>query len=188
MAEFILRDMVRQRGLEKRFEIASAATSAEELGNPVYPPARQELARHGISCKGKTARQLTRADYGEYDWLKPGMSAEAEIIIDVINDALQAPVNAVHLVNGDTMCYVAGLLGTEQRKVKTGEFNISFIQILEGLEAGESILLRPPDAPESGETAAPGEGKAENGAEASPPPAENRPRERRQGKGENTAS
>ena len=69
MAEFILKDMVKKEGLEGRFEIASAATSAEELGNPVYPPARAELAKHGISCKGKTARQLTRRDYDDWDWL-----------------------------------------------------------------------------------------------------------------------
>lgn len=69
MAEFIMKDMVKNSGLEGRFEIASAATSAEEIGNPVYPPARRELAAHGISCKGKTAWQVTRRDYGEYDHL-----------------------------------------------------------------------------------------------------------------------
>ena len=56
MAEFIMKELVRKAGLEDRYEIASAATSAEEIGNPVYPPARRELAAHGISCKGKTAR------------------------------------------------------------------------------------------------------------------------------------
>ena len=69
MAEFILKDMAEKRGVSDRFEIASAATSAEELGNPVYPPARAELARHGISCKGKTARRMTRADYAHSDYL-----------------------------------------------------------------------------------------------------------------------
>ena len=67
MAEFVMKDLVRRRGLEGRFEIASAGTSSEELGCPVYPPARAELARHGLSCKGKTARQLARRDYGEWD-------------------------------------------------------------------------------------------------------------------------
>ena len=67
MAEFIMKDLVRRAGLEERYEIASAATSAEELGNPVYTPARRELAAHGISCKGKTARQITRRDYADYD-------------------------------------------------------------------------------------------------------------------------
>jgi len=69
MAEFILKDMAARAGLAERFEIASAATSAEELGSPVYPPARRKLAEHGISCAGKTARQLTAADYGRYDYL-----------------------------------------------------------------------------------------------------------------------
>ena len=69
MAEFIMRDLVRQRGLEAAFEIASAATSDEELGNPVYPPARRMQAAHGIDCAGKRAVQLTRADYDRYDLL-----------------------------------------------------------------------------------------------------------------------
>ena len=67
MAEFIMKDMVKKAGLEWKFEIASAATSAEELGNPVYPPAKRELAAHGIGCKGKTARRMSRADYDEWD-------------------------------------------------------------------------------------------------------------------------
>ncbi len=83
---------------------------------------------------------------GEYDWLKPGMSAEAEIIIDVLEKALQVPVNAVHVVNGQTVCYVSGLLEVEPRSVKTGEYNISFIEIKEGLQPGESVMLRAPRA------------------------------------------
>ncbi len=69
MAEFVMKDLVKKAGLEEKFEIASAAVSAEELGNPVYPPARRKLAEHGISCAGKTARQVTAADYGHYDYL-----------------------------------------------------------------------------------------------------------------------
>ena len=69
MAEFIMKDLVRQSGLEGWFFIESAATSTEELGNPVYPPARRKLAEHGIDCAGKTARQLTKADYGKYSLL-----------------------------------------------------------------------------------------------------------------------
>ena len=64
-----MRDMVRKRGLEGRFEIASAATSREEIGNPVYPPARRVLAQHGIDCSGHYARQITRGDYGRYDYI-----------------------------------------------------------------------------------------------------------------------
>ena len=69
MAEFIMRKLVGEAGLEDEFFIASAATSSEELGNPVYPPARSKLAEHGISCAGKTARRITPADYREYDLL-----------------------------------------------------------------------------------------------------------------------
>ena len=69
MAEMILRDMVRRRGLEAEFVIASAATSTEEIGNPVYPPVRRLLAAHGIDCSGKTARQLKNSDYDHYDLL-----------------------------------------------------------------------------------------------------------------------
>ena len=67
MGEFIMKDLAAKAGLSHRFEIASAATSREEIGSPVYPPARRELAKHGISCDGKTARQVTPADYDYYD-------------------------------------------------------------------------------------------------------------------------
>ena len=70
MAEFVMKDLVRKAGrLEDEFSIASAATSTEEIGNPVYPPARRKLAEHGIGCAGKTARQLRRDDYDRYDLL-----------------------------------------------------------------------------------------------------------------------
>ena len=67
MAEFVMKDMVHKLGSDERFEIASAATSREEINNPVYPPARRTLARHGIPCDGHHARQMTRADYDNYD-------------------------------------------------------------------------------------------------------------------------
>lgn len=67
MGEFIMKDLVEKAGLSHRFEIASAAVSREEIGSPVYPPARRELAKHGISCAGKTARQVTAEDYDYYD-------------------------------------------------------------------------------------------------------------------------
>ena len=69
MAEFIMKDLVRKAGLADRFHIGSAATSREELGNPVYPPARRKLAEHGIACAGHAARQLTAQDYENYDLL-----------------------------------------------------------------------------------------------------------------------
>ena len=66
MAEFVLKDMVKKAALEG-WEIASCAVSREELGNPVYPPARRELSRHGIGCDGHHARQITQADVDKYD-------------------------------------------------------------------------------------------------------------------------
>ena len=67
MGEFVLKDMVKKAGVSSRFEIASAAVSREEIGNPVYPPARRELAKHGISCEGHAARQVTMKDYHHFD-------------------------------------------------------------------------------------------------------------------------
>ena len=71
MAEFVLKKMVAERGIADQFVIASSATSTEEIwggvGNPVYPPAKAVMAKHGISCEGKRAVQLTRADYEKYD-------------------------------------------------------------------------------------------------------------------------
>ena len=67
MGEYILKDLVSRAGVASRFEIASAAVSREEIGNPVYPPARRELAKHGICCEGHAARQVTLADYHHYD-------------------------------------------------------------------------------------------------------------------------
>ena len=69
MAEFVMKDLVKKAGLASQFHIESAATSREEIGNPVYPPARRKLAEHGISCEGHAARQLTNRDYDEYDLL-----------------------------------------------------------------------------------------------------------------------
>lgn len=67
MGEYILKDLVRARGLEGRYHIESAAVSREELGNPVYPPARAELAKHGVDCRGHAARQITPEDYRRFD-------------------------------------------------------------------------------------------------------------------------
>ncbi len=67
MGEFVLKDMVKKAGREMEFEIASAAVSREEIGNPVYPPARREMAKHAVPCDGHTARQVTMADYRHFD-------------------------------------------------------------------------------------------------------------------------
>ena len=69
MAEFVFRAMVQKAGRAQAYEVQSAALSSEELGNPVYPPARAMLARHGISCEGKYARQIEKADAQAFDLL-----------------------------------------------------------------------------------------------------------------------
>lgn len=69
MAEFVMKDLVNKLGKADKFEIASAATSTEELGNPVYPPVRRLLSEKGLSCAGKTARQMTKEDYSHYDYI-----------------------------------------------------------------------------------------------------------------------
>ena len=69
MAEYIMKDMVKKEGLSERIYVESAATSTEELGNPVYPPAREELKLHGIDCKGHHARQVRCSDYDKFDYI-----------------------------------------------------------------------------------------------------------------------
>ena len=69
MAEFVMKDIVEKAGLAEEYEIASAATSTEELGNPVYPPARRMMEQHGLVCQGKYARQMNRSDYDAFDLL-----------------------------------------------------------------------------------------------------------------------
>lgn len=69
MAEYVMKELVRREGAEEQFEIASAAVSTEELGNPVYPPVKRVLNEHGISCKGHRAHQMTRAEYEYYDYV-----------------------------------------------------------------------------------------------------------------------
>ncbi len=75
MVEFVMKELVEKAGLSEAIEVSSAATTTEEIGNPVYPPARRKLAEHGIGCEGKTARQMRFSDYERYD-LIVGMDRE----------------------------------------------------------------------------------------------------------------
>ena len=134
MAEFVLRDMVKKAGRSAEFEIASAATSTEELGNPVYPPARRELKAHGIDCTGKTARQLSWADYDRYD-LFIGMD--------------QSNLRAMHRIfKGDPQKKIRLMMDYTSRPGDvadpwyTGEFGVTWRDVSEGC-AG---LLRALDA------------------------------------------
>ena len=131
MAEFVFRDLAEKRGVAHLFEVASAATSTEEIymgkGNPVYPPARRELAKHGISCEGKHAVQLCRADYAHYDLL---------IGMDERN-----MYNMHRMLGGDPEGKLYKLLSFAGRSDDvadpwyTGEFARTYCDVLEGCEA-----------------------------------------------------
>ncbi len=82
MGEYILKDMIAKRGLENDFYVESAATSTEEIGNPVYPPARAELAKHGIKCNGHHARQVRRSDYDDFDIIIGMEEIHRRIMVD----------------------------------------------------------------------------------------------------------
>lgn len=134
MSEYILRDLVTRRGLADHFQIASAATSREEIGNPVYPPARRILKAHGIDCMGKTARQMTKADYAEYDYL---LAAENYNIR-----------NMMRILGSDPEHKVCRLLDFSDRPRDiadpwyTGNFEITWDDIVEGCEAFLAHLER----------------------------------------------
>ncbi|WP_299448608.1 low molecular weight protein-tyrosine-phosphatase [uncultured Phascolarctobacterium sp.] len=127
MAEFLLKDIVRKRGLADNFEIASAATSREELGNPVHYGTRNKLAQLGISVAGKTARQVNARDYRYYDLL---------LAMDSNN------VRNLHkLLGEDTDNKIHFLLDYTERKGQsiadpwyTGDFDVTYDDIMEGLE------------------------------------------------------
>ena len=126
MGEFVMKDLVKKAGLEDQFQIASAATSTEEIGCPVYPPARRKLAEHGISCAGKTARQLTKADYARYDLL---------VGMDRANIR-----NMNRICGGDPEGKIKLLLDYTDRPGDvadpwyTGDFNATWRDVLEGCQ------------------------------------------------------
>ena len=131
MAEFIMKDLVEKAGLSNQFHIASAATSTEEIwngiGNPVYPPARQKLAEHGIGCEGKRAVQLQHSDYAKYDYLIGMDSANIR--------------NMHRMLGGDPEGKVAKLLSFagSDRDISdpwyTGDFETTYRDVIEGCEA-----------------------------------------------------
>ena len=131
MAEFIMKDLTARAGLTDAFHIASAATSSEEIwngiGNPVYPSAKAKLAEHGISCAGKRAVQLTRADYDRYDYL---------IAMDSANIR-----NMNRILGGDPEGKISKLLSFagSDRDISdpwyTRDFDATYRDVLEGCEA-----------------------------------------------------
>ena len=93
MAEFIMKDIVRRNGCGEDFYIASAATSTEEIGNPVYPPAKAELAKHGLKCAGKTAVQIRSDDYDKYDLI---IVMDENNIRNILRIIKNDPENKIH--------------------------------------------------------------------------------------------
>ena len=130
MAEFVMKDLLEKTGREYEFEIASAATSTEEIwngiGNPVYPPAKKLLAKKGIDCSEKRARQMTRSDYGYYDLL---------IGMDDFNIR-----NMLRITGGDPDGKIKMLLDFTERPGEvadpwySGDFNATYRDVLEGCE------------------------------------------------------
>ncbi len=129
MAEFVLKDMVKRAGREAEFEIASAATSGEEIwngvGNPVYPPAKRILAQHGIRCDEKRAIRMTRDDYALYDYI---------ICMDRANVR-----NAERIAGGDPQNKITMLLDYTDRAGEevadpwyTDDFEATWIDVEEG--------------------------------------------------------
>ena len=127
MAEFLLKDMVAKRGIASRFDIASVATSREEIGNPVHHGTRKKLAQFGISVAGKTARQMTRRDYENYDY-----------IIAMDRNNLR---NIDRIIGRDDYNKVSLLLDFAGRNGQsiadpwyTGDFDITYDDIKQGLD------------------------------------------------------
>lgn len=130
MAEFILKDMVSRLGIADEFVIASSATSTEEIfrgvGNPVYPPAREELAKHGISCEGKRAVQLQMSDYGKYDLFIGMDSANIRNMTRMLGGDPEGKIRKL-------MDYVDG--GDVADPWYSGNFQVTYRDIYEGCTA-----------------------------------------------------
>ena len=124
MAEFVMKKFVSEAGMEEKFEIASAATSTEEIGNPVYPPARRKLAEHGIDCSGKTARQVTRMDYEKYDLL---IVMDHNNLRNLQRMLGQDKENKIHLLMDYT-----DRLGEVADPWYTGDFEQTWMDVTEG--------------------------------------------------------
>ena len=128
ISEFVMKDMVTKRGIKAKFYIASAATSTEEIwngiGNPVYPPAKRELAKHGISCEGKRAVQITKADYGKYDYI---LGMDQRNIRNMLKIFGGDPEGKIRL-----LLEMTGRSGDIADPWYTGDFQLTYLDIEEG--------------------------------------------------------
>lgn len=134
MAEFLFRDMLMKRGLIHNFLVASAATSQEEIGNTVYPHAKEKLSSLGIDCFGKTARQVTKQDYKDYDYL---------LVMEEYNIR-----NLMRILRDDPEKKVYRLLDFASRPRDiadpwyTGNFHTTHTDIMEGLDAFLNFVIK----------------------------------------------
>lgn len=132
MGEFLMKERVSREGISDQFKIASAGTSAEEEGNPVYPPARAELAKHGISCAGKRARKLSAKDYAENDYI---LAMESRNVAAMLR-----------IFGGDPERKIFRLLdfSCNPRDIAdpwyTGNFELTYTDIEEGIDAFLNFL------------------------------------------------
>ncbi len=128
MAEFVFKDLIKKQGLSDNFIVCSSATSTEEIwgevGNPVYPPAKRELAKHGISCDGKRAVQLKKADYENYDLFIGMDSANIRNINYIFGQDNKNKVKKL-------LCY-CGETGDVADPWYTGDFEKTYNDILRG--------------------------------------------------------
>ena len=132
MAEFVMKDLVSKAGREQDFYIESAATSTEEIGNGVYPPARRKLAEHDISCKGKTARQMTRSDYDRFDLI---IGMDSWNIRNILRICGSDPEGKIHMLMDFTQ-----RPGDVADPWYTGDFGATWRDVLEGCQALLSTL------------------------------------------------
>ena len=124
MAEFIMKKLVQEIHAESEFLIASSATSTEEIGNPVYPPARKELAKHGISCDGKYAVQLKKSDYDKYDLF---LVMDENNLFNICRIFPSDPKNKVH-----KLLEYAGRSDDVADPWYTGDFTVAYQDIYDG--------------------------------------------------------
>lgn len=127
MAEFVLKDMIRKMGKEDEFLIDSAATSTEEIGNDMYPPAKEKLRKEGIPFTRREARQITFSDYSKYDFL---IGMDEENLYYMNHRWNNDPENKIRL-----LLEFAGKSRAIADPWYTGNFDRTFLDIQEGCEA-----------------------------------------------------
>ena len=135
MAEFLMKQLVIESGLADQFQITSAATSTEEIGNPIYPPAARTLAAHGIGCAGHAARQLRKSDYAAYDLL---IGMDDANIRNMLRMCGGDPEGKIHLLLDYT-----DHPGQVADPWYTGNFNQTWQDVWDGCHGILSKLLNP---------------------------------------------